>query len=145
MNDSRRVLYGVLIVTALAAAAGRLFSAQAIVEPSINRNESEPQTAERPRVWPKAVPKATPMFGSNDRSRWATVRSLVEEGTFVVGRRDRQMMLQTSVLPLGNLDPLQALAASRVGFELRTRRSDSGIIFETEFQSIDKVLHPAKQ
>ena len=29
-----------------------------------------------------------PTFGSNDRSRWATVRALVDEGTFVIGRRD---------------------------------------------------------
>ena len=27
------------------------------------------------------------MFSSNDKSRWATVRALVDDGTFVIGKR----------------------------------------------------------
>src|SRR5947209_2100132 len=39
------------------------------------------------RLWPATRPYPVPMFGSNDRSRWATIRALVEDGTFVIGRR----------------------------------------------------------
>src|SRR5262249_25521479 len=29
----------------------------------------------------------SPMFSSNDKSRWATVRAIVDDGTFVIGKR----------------------------------------------------------
>ena len=53
-------------------------------------------------------------------SRWATVRSLVEGGTFVVGTRSRP-------------DPND-----------KTKYADDGIIFEDGWQSVDKVLHPER-
>ncbi len=53
-----------------------------------------------------------PTFSSNDRSRWAAVRALVDHGTWVIGRRDKET------------------------------KSDSGIIFEDGWQSVDKMLNP---
>src|SRR5262249_49826044 len=69
------------------------------------------------RVWPTTRPLPSPTFSSNDRSRWATVRALVDEGTFVVGKR----------VP----DPGDAK-----GYK------DVGIIFEDGYQSVDKVKNP---
>ena len=59
-----------------------------------------------------------PTFGSNDRSRWATIRALVEDGTFVIGRRDMQ--------PDGTW-------------------RDTGRIFEPGYDSVDKVMDPKTQ
>src|SRR5262249_8962222 len=56
---------------------------------------------------------------SNDRSRWATVRALVDHGTWVIGRRET--------------DPATG------------KYRDEGIIFEDGWQSVDKVLHPERQ
>jgi hypothetical protein len=73
---------------------------------------------ERPRVWPAERPAAVPTFGSNDRSRWATVRALVDEGTYAIGRRDPSAVAQDN--PYG----------------------DCGIVFEPGWTSIDRVLRP---
>jgi hypothetical protein len=73
---------------------------------------------ERPRIWPGERPAAVPTFGSNDRSRWATVRALVDEGTYAIGRRD----------------PSTATPDNPYG--------DHGIIFEPGWTSIDRVLRP---
>jgi hypothetical protein len=66
-------------------------------------------------------PTPTPTFGSNDRSRWATVRALVDEGTYAIGRRDPA--LATPKNPYG----------------------DTGIAEEDGWQTIDKVLRPDTQ
>ena len=58
----------------------------------------------------------SPTFGSNDRSRWSTVRSLVDDGTYVIGHR------QT--------DPSTG------------KYLDSGIVAEADWDTIDKVLRP---
>lgn len=91
-----------------------------------------------------------PTFSSNDRSRWATVRALVDEGTYVVGKRDRKTLYATAVLPLAAQDGLQAAALHNAGYYLRTRRdaetgNNTGIIFEDGWGSVDKVLRPGTQ
>jgi hypothetical protein len=88
----RRVVYTLLIVVAAATAAGRILS--------LNR--------------------AMPTFADNDRSRWATVRSLVDEGTYAIGRR------------LSEKGP-------------NGRPIDQGIIAEEGWNTIDKVLRPDTQ
>ena len=57
----------------------------------------------------------SPTFSSNDQSRWAAVRALVDEGTFAIGRREHD-----------------AAGTYR----------DTGIIFEDGWKSVDKVLDP---
>lgn len=109
-----------LIVLATAAGAGRLMSAQKLNEPSLAAEPgADPDVDRRPK-WPATRPAPMPTFSSNDRSRWATVRALVDEGTFVVGRRK-------DVEPVKEGDP--------------TYR-DEGIIFEDGWGSIDKVMRP---
>jgi hypothetical protein len=106
-----RLASALLIVVAAGMAVGRILSVELVNEPSLS--QSWPDDPEHPRrAWPSKVPRAMPTFSSNDRSRWAAVRALVDEGSWVIGRRDPQ------------------------------DGSDSGIIFEDGWQSVDKMLNP---
>ena len=106
----RKRIAALLIIVTAGLVAARIANAELLFEPS------------SPRKWPAVKPPAMPTFGSNDRSRWATVRALVDgdpkmnqpRGTYIIGYRDPQ-----------------------------TKR-DQGIIFEDGWQSVDKVLHPEK-
>src|SRR5262245_44482502 len=140
MNTPLRFLYGILICVAVGAALGRIFSAQLVLEPSQHRDQKTPGY----RLWPKSRPTPMPTFSSNDRSRWATVRALVDEGTYVVGRRDRQVALVSAVALLGTANALSATTTAQFGYDLRTKKevSDTGIIFTDGYESVDKVLHP---
>jgi hypothetical protein len=110
--QTRRLVYGLLITLAAGLAAGRIAGVERLYEPSVHK----PAGSDVPRpAWPAARPDPSPTFSSNDRSRWAAARALVENGTWVVGRRTR---------PEGK------------------RYQDTGIIFEDGFQSVDKVLNP---
>jgi hypothetical protein len=86
---SGRALYHALAVAAVAMACGRIFG---------------------------VVP---PVLGDNDRSRWATVRALVDHGTYAIGHRERDTV---------------------AGWY-----SDRGIIAEHDWKTIDKVLRPDTQ
>jgi hypothetical protein len=107
----RRLLYPLLIVTAAAMAVGRVLSVELVYEPSLSQDWPNDPGHPR-RAWPATSPRAMPTFSSNDRSRWAAVRALVDQGTWVIGRRDRET------------------------------GKDSGIIFEDGWQSVDKMLNP---
>jgi hypothetical protein len=112
VNDSfslRQTVYALLVVIAVATVAGHIAAALRVYEPDLARDESNP--ADRRSKWPATRPAPMPTFSSNDRSRWATVRALVDEGTFVIGHRDRN-------------------------------RVDSGIVFESGWETLDKVLDP---
>src|SRR5207253_995376 len=87
---SRRLVYGLLITLAAGLTAGRIASAERLHEPSVHKAPGE--DVPRP-AWPATRPEPWPTFSSNDRSRWAAVRALVDEGTFVIGRRDRTVGL----------------------------------------------------
>jgi hypothetical protein len=141
MDASRRLLYGILITVAAGSAVGRILSTQLVLEPSLHRDEKNAE--DRRRLWPKARPAQMPTFSSNDRSRWATVRALVDEGTYVIGHRNRDVVLAAAVASIGNLDPLTAAVTAESGYYSRVS-CDRGIIFEDGWQSVDKVLHPAK-
>jgi hypothetical protein len=59
-----------------------------------------------------------PMHGANDRSRWVTVRALLENGTYSIGQRN----------------PASATPKNPAG--------DTGLVFEKDWKTIDKVLDP---
>src|SRR5688572_23886523 len=104
MSDNtalRRTVYALLITVAVGMACGRIVSAQRVYEPALARAENDP--ADRRTAWPKTRPNPMPTFGSNDRSRWATVRALVDspEPTFVIGRRDLNLTLASAAAPFG--------------------------------------------
>ncbi|MBI1916665.1 MAG: hypothetical protein HYS12_18310 [Planctomycetes bacterium] len=112
----RRHLYVLLILVAGCMALGRILNAELVYEPSLYRKAGEPPSAGRP--WPPDRPEPMPTFSSNDRSRWATVRALVDNGTYVIGHRD----------------PSKATAKNKYG--------DDGIVFEDGWQTVDKVMNP---
>jgi hypothetical protein len=88
--DTRRTVYRLLTVVAVAIAAAKVLGAENVFEPSrytapsggYSSNPPDP-----PRHWPQARPEPMPTFSSNDKSRWATIRALVDDGTYVIGRR----------------------------------------------------------
>lgn len=107
LQDLRHSIYLVLGVVAVAIATAKVVGVENVWEPS---RFPGPR-----REWPKERPFPTPTFGSNDRSRWLTVRALVDHGTFVIGHRDVAD------------DP----------------KTDRGLAFEDGWTSIDKVKNPA--
>lgn len=140
LGHARKLVYGLLITVAAGLLAGHILCAELVLEPSLHRDPDNP--ASKGRVWPAKRPRSMPTFSSNDRSRWATVYALVEDGTYVIGRRDRQVVLTTAILPLAAQDPFQAAALARTGLQLRIT-ADDGIIFRDGWQSVDKILHPS--
>src|SRR4029077_3506677 len=54
-------------------------------------------------------------LGSNDRSRWCTIRALVDDGTYAIGRRD---------------------------YAADGTYQDSGVTTEEGWGTVDKFLHP---
>ena len=99
-----RYAYSVMIVVSLAMILGRLFNTVYLVEPWV-------------RNWPDKSPTTFSTLSSNDRSRWATVRAIVDNGTYSVGQR--------MITENGDGD-----------------YEDSGIRFETGLRGVDYVLHP---
>ncbi|MBX7106539.1 MAG: hypothetical protein K1X57_20860 [Gemmataceae bacterium] len=144
----RRSIYRLLTVVTLAAVSARIASAERAFEPSIHRPDrvyvaaavttlagdtplaqvaasaecvrmmAELEPAGPTRLWPIGRPHPMPTFSSNDKSRWATVRALVEDHTWVVGRRVTE--------PDGTY-------------------RDFGRIFDPGYETVDKVLDPKTQ
>lgn len=119
---ARHACYTVLIALAVGIAAAKVVGAENVFEPSRYKPPTPDAYGagvpnEPERRWPETRPNPAPMFGSNDRSRWATVRALVDEGTYVIGRRTN--------------------FADGTG-----PWDDRGIIFEDGYQSLDKVMDP---
>lgn len=119
----RRSFYLLLTAVAVAVTLAKVVGAEMVYEPSRYKPPTETSYgADRDknfvpkRAWPAVRPEPTLMFSSNDRSRWATVKALVENGTFVIGQRDN--------------------------FRDESDYRDSGIIFQDGYQSLDKVMNP---
>lgn len=123
-DDLRRSVYLLIAAVAVGVAVAKVVGVENVYEPSrypppkdgvpTDRYDSTPQGT---REWPAVRPAPTPMFGSNDRSRWATIRALVENGTYIIGKRDNH--------------------TAETGY------TDRGLIFEDGYQSIDRVMNPA--
>ncbi len=119
----RQSFYLLVGTAAVAIGFGKLVGAENVFEPSRYRPptpasygaDRDPGLVPR-RTWPVERPEPTPMFGSNDRSRWATVKALVEDGTYSVGHR--------------------------TNFQSQTDYADTGIIFRPDYESLDKVMRP---
>ena len=105
----RQYIYTLLLIVTAAITTGRIVGVENVLDPSGYKNSD--------RKWPAERPEPSPTFSSNDRSRWATVRSLVENGTFVIGRRDNPALAE--------------------GY------NDTGILFEPGYRSIDVMMNPS--
>src|SRR5437870_6016693 len=114
----RRLVYTLLITVAAGVVAARILSVARLSDPGLYRAENHPEdTLHNP--WSRTRPEPMPTHGDNDRSRWDTVRALVDNGTYVIGHRDTE-------------------PGSK-------KYTDSGIITEDGWKTIDKVLRPDTQ
>ncbi len=138
----RRMVYTLVIAVAAAMATGRILAVLRVYEPDLHRPEPTEPGDYRP-AWPRSRPAPSPTFSSNDRSRWATVRSLVEQGTYVIGRRNHDIVVESAAATLSANGLFSALALCQAGFQARVA-SDKGIVFEDGYQTVDKVLHPTR-
>src|SRR5438093_3725377 len=111
----RRTAYTLMTIATVAAITGRVLSVERVFEPSMYRAPGDTRPTAPPRDWPKTRPLPMPTFSSNDRSRWATVRALVDEGTYAVGRRV---------------------------YDADGKYRDEGIVSEDGWQTVDKVMNP---
>jgi hypothetical protein len=118
-SDLRRSVYLLLGAAAVAVAAAKVVGAENVIEPSrYKATEKHPYGKEEKREWPRERPDPSPMFSSNDKSRWATVRALVEDRTYVIGKRTLH-------------DPRDP-----------KRYTDEGIVTESAYRTLDVVLNP---
>jgi hypothetical protein len=110
----RRSLYSLLLVAATGLMVARVANVELLYEPSLYK-------AYPKRTWPSERPTPSPSFGSNDRARWATVKAIVEDHTFVIGHR------------VENPDDPKGY-------------TDEGIIFPGSkgYGSVDVALHPTR-
>jgi hypothetical protein len=119
----RRSAYLLIGAVAVFVMVAKIVGAENVFEPS-RYAPPTPQSfgADRPdkptRTWPTTRPEPSPFFSSNDKSRWATIRALVDDGTYVIGKRSN---FQSQTPPF----------------------DDTGVIFENDYQSLDKVMNPA--
>ena len=115
----RRAVYVLLTVTAVAGVGGRILGVGRVYEPWLTTKAAVDKNPTR-GPWRAGPPAPQPTHGDNDRSRWATVRALVDHGTYVIGRRT------------GDRTP-------------EGKPIDEGIIMEDGWTTIDKVLKPDTQ
>ena len=118
-SDLRRSAFLLLTAAAVAIAAAKTVGGENVYEPSRYKPATEGGYGyETDRPWPDKRPDPVPMFSSNDKSRWATVRALVHDKTYVIGRR---------TVP----DPQNPKVFR-----------DEGIVAEPAYKSTDVVLNP---
>jgi len=123
MSDSpetRRSIYLLLTAVAVAIAVAKVVGAENVYEPSRYSPPAggySPNPPDPPRIWPAERPEPMPTFSSNDKSRWATVRALVDHGSFVIGKRVH--------------DPANP-----------ANYTDTGIVAEPAYRSLDIVMNP---
>src|ERR1700729_1886733 len=125
----RRQIYTLLIVVTVAVVSGRICNVGRYYEPWMARAEPGQIdfAADDPRSgWPTKRPEPMPSLGANDRSRWATVRALVDNGTYELGYREFD-------------------ASGNVVRGANGKPADKGFIFGEEggsWGTIDKVMDP---
>jgi hypothetical protein len=119
----RRSVYSIMLIASTGMMVARVANVELLYEPSVHTpkpNPDKPDELLPARKWPGKVPTPWPTFSSNDRARWATVKALVEDHTFVVGQRVE--------------DPKDPR-----GYH------DDGLVETDGFKSVDYVLHPDRQ
>ncbi len=120
-SESRKSVYLLLLSVTVAIAVAKVVGAELVYEPSRYSSPDGGYSAippDPPRKWPEKRPEPTPLYSSNDKSRWATVRALVDDHTYAIGKR----------IYLDGRDP----KAYR----------DEGIVSEGQYRSLDIVLRP---
>ena len=115
-SSVRRTIYMLLITVAAGLVGGRILGVARIYEPYYYHDPANPKD---PRgLWSSVRPDPSATHGDNDRSRWDTIRALVENGTYVIGKRE-----------FTGPDPEHDF-------------KDSGIHVQPGWVTIDKILNP---
>lgn len=142
--ENDREVVALLILVAAALALGRVATAERVNEPSVhkvpNPRNVEEATVPRP-AWPKTRPEPFPTYGSNDRVRWAAAKMLAEKGTFVVGQRSMKVTQASIGALFAARDPIGLAFLAEAGYRQRIA-SDTGLIFQDGWGSVDKVMRP---
>lgn len=102
----RRSVYLILILIAFGMISGHIVGVERVYQPRLG--------------WPSKPPAAMATHADNDRSRWATIRALVERQNYTIGWRGYYS-------------------------EDRTKFLDEGQITESGWGTIDKVLNPVPE
>jgi hypothetical protein len=149
----RQLGYMLLITLSLGQGMGRILSTELVLEPSLHRPPGPAPASDTRRIWSPDPPIGMPTFSSNDRVRWATVRALVQHGTYEIGKRTEFPPVPGMDVPTHNvilLGRLHAHAAQvltggpHVPFPPPVYL-DSGILFENGYGSVDRILHPERK
>ena len=119
----RKSMYLLIGTVGVAVMVAKIAGAENVYEPSryapaTEQNFGFDREGKPTRIWPTTRPEPSTAFSSNDRSRWATIKALVDNGTYEIGRRSN---FDSQVSPF----------------------DDKGIIFDDGYQSLDKVMNPA--
>jgi hypothetical protein len=112
---TRRTIYPLLIAVAVAIVVGHILNTTRVSVPFLARPPGSTDPNDHRSPWPTTRPEPVPSYGDNDRSRWDTVRALVDNGEYRIGHRDDE--------PDGTYH-------------------DTGICTEDGWKTIDKVLKP---
>ena len=83
---SRRLIYVIFVTVAAGVVAGNIVSVARLYEPHLFRDAASSNDLRG--AWPATRPYPTPTQGDNDRSRWDTIRALVDHGSYAIGHRD---------------------------------------------------------
>ena len=139
----RRTLYPLLIAVAVAVVCGHILSAARVSLPYVARPPGAADPNDHRGPWPATRPEPMPDYGDNDRSRWDTVRALVDNGEYRIGHRTADPAFVSTVALLASPSaeaPL--LAASALVPGRSGTYYDTGICAEDGWKSIDKVMLP---
>ena len=141
--QAQKAVCWLLILLAGMMAAGRLASVTQLYDPTLFRAADEVNSK---RAWITKRPSPVFTLSSNDRSRWLTVRSLLENGTYVIGTRDKNAFHASAAALIGITQPginqPFAIPALLLAGKQTRIASDKGLLFEDGWNSIDRVLKP---
>ena len=141
--QAQKAVCWLLILLAGMMATGRLASVTQLYDPTLFRAADEVNSK---RAWITKKPTPVVTLSSNDRSRWLTVRSLLENGTYVIGTRDKNAFAASAVSLVGinqpGIDQSFAIPALLLAGKQARIASDKGLLFEDGWNSIDRVLKP---
>jgi hypothetical protein len=138
----RRALYHLLIAVAVAGLCGRILSAARVSLPAFARPSVGAAPDDHRGAWATTRPEPVPSYGDNDRSRWDTVRALVDNGEYRIGHRDPDPAFASTVALLASPSAGPLLAAAALVPGRSGTYYDSGICAENGWTTIDKVMRP---
>jgi hypothetical protein len=115
---ARRTVYALLIALAAGLVGAKVLGVARMNASYLYRTPGLDEKQDPRGVWPAVRPDPSATHGDNDRSRWDTMRALVENGTYAIGKREM------------------------TGPDPEKDYQDSGFHIQPGWVTIDKILHP---